>query len=1221
MDNKLASAIIREAKRIGADPHDFATVISFETGGTFNPWAKGPRTKWGRHVGLIQMGEPQRKKYGYTPDKDIDALVKSSADYLVDNGFKAGMGLHQMYATINTGSPYKGHLSDAKNGGTWGSANDKVNHQMHGHRKKAAALLGTEDKKIFPTQAGEVSSPIELNPLTPLTAGQPKTHVQQLAEDKARPQEYDHWWDEWGAAFQTHTIASQAWYKFKLSDFDPDWVPDEEEYVEALGRIPENYHPRLMAANSETSFQDTLKWIEEDMIRTERLSKGGWSATVASLGAGLFDPVNFIPVGGAYAAGVKIGSRAGRMAYGAAIGAGTNFALETASKGLFQDPHADPLMGAVVGAGFGTLGGFLMRNPRLRQEAEMVNQLAAKTQNLNPVDVVNLRGNLGAARNPHVMDDLADFMEVDAPKAKFGKVRYDITGTATTSDNPFVRHVGMWMSDETVGLEGHAVVPDSINAKYTADYRLRNHEFITGYVPAKMNWLKSQDFHKLNFMQRMEKEAEFNRLVNEQVWQPLDNVDPHVMKAASTIRKGLDKFADDMREAGLWTGKAQGNYMPLYPDHARIADYDRLVHHEVMEETIKRAIIKHSPDIDDGLASLMAQGYWTRIRKASYGMQNNIDRALAEENRQGFIEAFREALAQNHKYSDADIGRVFDDLVGHVADDGGSEGIRNLKRRTLLDYNYEATIRLRDGSQTRFRVRDLFNQDAELGYRRYMRSMTGRLAFANSPLRHPETGDVIVKGLKSEADLEKLKDMIRESYRQTGKPMSEWDKEMEAVLANTDFLWKRINGIPVQGQEQAWAQWLRRIGSVQFIRLMSNMGLNQIQETVKIFSMLGWRATWQSLPALRSLANDVASGRVHKDRLLAEIEDMSGIGIDNLYRPHDLRMDDDRLGLDVGGRTGAKMDAYLDAGQRITAKLTGFQAIQAFQQRWAAKAITRFMSDLAHKTRASDGSFDLSKITKGDRDRLATSGMGDEDLSRLFADLLAHGEFDGKKIVGINVDQWDAATLSKFRLFLNREVDRLVLQNDYGALPRWMSHPVGKLFVQFRGFVFGAWTKSTLYGLHHFDGKMLTLVLGELVAGMATFAIRTSPALVTEEGRKKWLEDMSDPLKMVAKGWSRTASASILPMLADTALQFAPTSFRFDARASGSATDAFFGNPAIDQATQAASFVRGLGKSALNLEPPTQNTIRSGIRAFVPFGNWIGLQAVLGAMVSPLPEK
>jgi len=1238
MDNKLALAIRREAERIGANPHDFATVISFETGGTFNPWQKGPRTKWGQHIGLIQMGEPQRKKYGYTPDKSVEELVKASADYLVDNGFKAGMGLHQMYATINTGSPHKGHLSDAKNGGTWGSANDKVNHQMHGHRKKAAALLGgsfvPQQGKIFPTQAGEVSAPIETNPLTPLSAPQPKSRVQQLAQEQARPQEYDHWWDEWGAAFQSHTIASQAWYKFKLSSFDPDWVPDEEKYVEALSRIPENYHPRLMAANSETSFQDTLKWIEEDMTRTERLSKGGWSATIASLGAGLFDPINFIPVGGAYAAGAKIGSRTGRMAYGAAVGAGTNFALETASKGLFQDPHADPLMGAVVGAGFGTLGGFLMRNPHLRQEADMVNQLAAKAHNLNPVDEVNLRGNLSAARNPDLMDDLSAHVRLSdeaVPKAKFGKVRYDITGTATTSDNPFVRHVGMWLADETVGLEGHAVVPDSINAKHTADLRLRTYEFVAGYEPAKVAWLKDQNIHRLNYPQRVQKLGEFSRLVNEQVHQPMPHANPHVAKAAVTIRQGLDKFAADMKKAGLLKGNVKGNYMPLYPEHGRIAELDRLVHPEVMEEAIKRAIIKHSPNIADDLAAAIASGYWMRIRKASYGMSNPIDVSLHIGDKAGFIKNITQTLPKGHKVTEADLAKLFDNLNGHLGKEMSKQAgikknarkkdMRQLKRRTLLDYNYETAIQMRDGTHMPFRVRDLFSQDAEANYRRYTRSMSGRLAFATSPLRHPVTGQVLLKGLKSAEDLEALKDMIRESYRQSGKPMSEWRKEMDKVLQNIDFLWARINALPVQGQEKEFAQWLRRIRSIQFIRLMSNMGLNQIQESIKVASMLGWRAAWQELPAMRTFFQTLTTGKYNRDKLLAEIEDMSGIGVDSLYRPHDMRLYEERVGASVENPTVQKLDAAIDMGQRLTSNLTFFPQLMAYQQRWAAKAIVRRLADLARETLQPDGSFDLSKITKGDRARYATSGMGDGDLMDIFSHLLNYGTFENGRLRTLNLDRWEAATLSKARLFLNREVDRLVLQNDYGSLSRWMSHPMGQIFTQFRSFVFGAWTKSTLYGLHHFDGKMLSLVLGELVAGMLTFAVRQSPQLTTEEGRKKWLEEMSDPAKMVAKGWSRTASASIIPMIADSLLQFTPTNFRFDARSSGSAVDAVFGSPAIDQATSAAQFTKGLGQAAINGQLPTQNTLRSGVRAFVPFGNWIGLQAVLGAMISPLPTK
>jgi len=142
MTDRLSAAIRKEAERIGADPQDFATVISFETGGTFDPWKQGPVTKWGRHIGLIQMGEPQREKYGYYEGMPIEDAVRASADYLVDNGFKPGMSGSQLYATINTGSPDGGSKSDAANGGTWGSADDKWNFQMEEHREKAAALLG-----------------------------------------------------------------------------------------------------------------------------------------------------------------------------------------------------------------------------------------------------------------------------------------------------------------------------------------------------------------------------------------------------------------------------------------------------------------------------------------------------------------------------------------------------------------------------------------------------------------------------------------------------------------------------------------------------------------------------------------------------------------------------------------------------------------------------------------------------------------------------------------------------------------------------------------------------------------------------------------------------------------------------------------------------------------------------------------------------------------------
>lgn len=65
------------SQRLGINPLDLATVISYETGGTFDPWQKGPRTQWGEHRGLIQWGEAQRQNYGVTQDMTVTAQVEA----------------------------------------------------------------------------------------------------------------------------------------------------------------------------------------------------------------------------------------------------------------------------------------------------------------------------------------------------------------------------------------------------------------------------------------------------------------------------------------------------------------------------------------------------------------------------------------------------------------------------------------------------------------------------------------------------------------------------------------------------------------------------------------------------------------------------------------------------------------------------------------------------------------------------------------------------------------------------------------------------------------------------------------------------------------------------------------------------------------------------------------------------------------------------------------
>jgi hypothetical protein len=135
-----AAALIASAQRIGANPVDLATVISYETGGKFDPSIRGGAGN--RHIGLIQFGPNEQQQYGASQDQTFEQQLPAVEKYLTSRGFQPGMGIHDLYSTINAGRPGLYNASDANNGGAPGTVADKVNNQMAGHRAKAEALLG-----------------------------------------------------------------------------------------------------------------------------------------------------------------------------------------------------------------------------------------------------------------------------------------------------------------------------------------------------------------------------------------------------------------------------------------------------------------------------------------------------------------------------------------------------------------------------------------------------------------------------------------------------------------------------------------------------------------------------------------------------------------------------------------------------------------------------------------------------------------------------------------------------------------------------------------------------------------------------------------------------------------------------------------------------------------------------------------------------------------------
>lgn len=148
---ELVPLVQAEARRIGMDPVDLMTIISYETGGTFDPWQRGPTTKWGQHRGLIQMGGPQRKQFGYHKDTPLSGKVRAVGDYFLRRGWRPGMSFADAYSIVNAGSPGRYKASDAAAGGAPGTVMDKVkSKQMAAHRRKA--------ERAFKSNGGVVGS-------------------------------------------------------------------------------------------------------------------------------------------------------------------------------------------------------------------------------------------------------------------------------------------------------------------------------------------------------------------------------------------------------------------------------------------------------------------------------------------------------------------------------------------------------------------------------------------------------------------------------------------------------------------------------------------------------------------------------------------------------------------------------------------------------------------------------------------------------------------------------------------------------------------------------------------------------------------------------------------------------------------------------------------------------------------------------------------------------
>jgi hypothetical protein len=137
----------------GYNADDLLKAIKYESGGREGVWGG----KGGNYFGLIQFGPNERKQFGVdTENPSAHNQIDATLSFLKSRGFKPGMGLLDLYSTINAGSP--GHYNASDGNGT-----------VQSHVAKMMGMSPATPTQAQPAQMA-LASPVESQ-----TPAQPKT--------------------------------------------------------------------------------------------------------------------------------------------------------------------------------------------------------------------------------------------------------------------------------------------------------------------------------------------------------------------------------------------------------------------------------------------------------------------------------------------------------------------------------------------------------------------------------------------------------------------------------------------------------------------------------------------------------------------------------------------------------------------------------------------------------------------------------------------------------------------------------------------------------------------------------------------------------------------------------------------------------------------------------------------------------------------------------------
>ena len=1015
---------------------------------------------------------------------------------------------------------------------------------------------------------------------------------------------------------------------------DPAWKPDETYIKSNLADVPKEYWDFVAKESvSEADFTYRKNILQQDLEMQRKLSSMGWEGTALRLGAAVIDPVALgigiasDGIASPFVAGLKA-SRVGRILATAGTAALGSTAAELIQYNYKPTSTAlDLLYAAAGGAALGGVVGSLARNPHTAKEAAALTKAGVNLADAVEKHAANTHlhhaGAAEASWTEPIRSDALDFVryldDEVAPRTytPLGQdwTRIDSVGQLKTSENPLSRAMGGSMAEDGVGNADKAIATVYSASEWGERVRRSMEvEYAQALKSSFNEWANSQG---LTGLARVRAVPEFEEQVTRFIrnTDPTVTFDPTVQKLGRKVSELQGRIVELANNPGVSEGRlmrpVQGfgdivndpHYVMRQFDYRAVQEAAEKFGDKNMVQFIKEAFLARvGMEVADKLATKYARGYWKTIRKLGWGMDAKVQNAFSGRD----IDYLKELLTDAGGLSKEEI----EDIAAILKPKKDGANAR-AKARMDIDENYTGAIWLKDGTRAEpFRFDQLLNNNISHLFQSYNRQLTGAAALARIQIRNPKAPEeLLVNGVTSKADWEMIKNQVRAVAAEVNQSQVSLDRD----LKNLDFLHDAIAGIPHKDAGTPAGTILRMLQKYNFVRVMNQVGFAQVAEIGNITGQLGLKAAFTNMPGLRALWRNAKTGQIPDD-LSRELEGIWGIGADWLRGSAHQRWDDFGSGILLGeNNTLTRIDNVLDRGVRLTNAISGMSTVNTFLHRWVMRGIAQKFSDMAVKP------------TSANLNRMRTLGLDDKMLDRVLKQVDTHfTREDGlwaKKVTRLNLDQWtDVEAREAFTNAVDRWAKRIIQENDPGSMHRWFSHPIGKILIQFRSFMMGAWTKQTLHNIHMADRESFAAFMGSMLWGGIAYIAQTNAQAVGRSDQQKWLQERLSVENIGKAAFTRAGASSIFPMLIDSGMRMAGQDPMFDFRTTGLPSASIISSPTVDLYDRGVSALGGLISSTKDGRPMSQQEWRN-VNSVLPFMNFLPWQATFNHLISDNPER